>query len=625
MAVMAAMASPDHVPEHRPPPPTKSLRQQTPIKLAMSKTPRRDNLTMTRTPYATGLPKDHVYPSTAPLPHLPTFLGSPFSTKTPRGKYVYDTTSPSKGVMTERGGQNVFEQMGLDWLGRSEWMADEANDVEERFETEIEPEHQPTVLPRRSSRSRREASGSTSSLDDFSGSGTSSASLLSLGRTSGEYHVRPNIVTIWRGEEDDLDHEDVDPATPSRQSLAVTNDTDGTLPMSAKTARQSPGLSPQSGKKTSLKSPAGQVSPVQQFHLSLSPSDCAAALYQPPPSAAKATRSPLSNFLPRLLSSAKEDNDSAKGTKTSRPPRLSAQAVRELEVVMTDTEDNGSETSHSNGRPLRGSPLHRGYIEGTENADLASSFGSGIGLGIQQSVEPAAMLPLRSLGRTTPFSRSASSESSSEIDPSPSKFLSARASAAQLSPSLSTAFTPPIILTRRKTMAFPAKVSTKSSPAASFARPRPVRPLVRRGITEPRAVTDHTIGTPTNGLLTVRTPFADIKPSPAAFASTGLVRKKSGVAGIDLPKFGQATEPLRPLKSLSPIKLPSLISAKDVSNPLRAAQKTRGLRRKGSTMLTIGPSGSIGDVVKTDCTFSPATPTKPTFRGKSLSYRNGVL
>jgi len=149
----------------------------------------------------------------------------------------------------------------------------------------------------------------------------------------------------------------------------------------------------------------------------------------------------------------------------------------------------------------------------------------------------------------------------------------------------------------------------------SATRPHPARPAFSRGITEPRGVTENS-GTPTIASLSANTPFADIKPSPAAFASTGLIRKKSGTTSFKIPKFGQAVETIKPVRPTMPIALATATDPSDSLAYVKAAQKTRGLRRKGSTMFASGSSGSIGDITKADCSKSPATPTKPGFQSE---------
>ena len=562
------MHFPQHAPGHQSTPPTMAPRQQTPSSSVISSTPRR-HPAMARTPYAAFLPREHIYPSTAPLPQIPAFLGSPFSTKTARGRYLYDTASPSKGVMTERLSQTTFEHIGLDWLGRSEWMVDETTPVEDQSETESEQEDLPADPPRPPSRSRRGTSGSTSSMDDFSGSGTSSASLPSLGRHSGEHHIRPSIVTIWDEEKGELDDQEGDPATPGRQPFKSEKEVDGALHMSAKTARRSPGLSPLVDERSSSSSTTPHLSPLRTYFLSRGPAPKPTTVHVSSPSPAKPTRSPLSGFLPRLLSSSKKTmtNGLSSAIPRSRSPRQTVELAADSEEVMTDTEDTSSDAKDQITRRRWGSPKLRG-LHGEIGNSFDSPFGSVIGLGIQASTERSVPHSLRP---TTPFARSISSESSGEIDVSPSKFLSARASGGKPTPALPTTFINPVMQARRKTLAAPVQVPLKTTPAMSAVRPRPMRPTLRRGITEHRAIIDHSISTPTSDFLSVHTPFADIRPSPVAFASTGLVRKKSIAPGSDIPKFGQVSKPVKPVKSASLIKPPTLTGSSDAIAYVRAA------------------------------------------------------
>jgi hypothetical protein len=132
--------------------------------------------------------------------------------------------------------------------------------------------------------------------------------------------------------------------------------------------------------------------------------------------------------------------------------------------------------------------------------------------------------------------------------------------------------------------------------------------------------------------------FGDVRPSPAAFASTGLIKKKSGIT-VEIPKFGTASEtaamtkePTSAISPTSPISPTTVMSGghghvgrfvpekRTSTNSTTGAaggagaQKSRGLRRKGSTMFAAtGSSGSVVEVCKV-FTGSPATPTKPTIQ-----------
>lgn len=206
----------------------------------------------------------------------------------------------------------------------------------------------------------------------------------------------------------------------------------------------------------------------------------------------------------------------------------------------------------------------------------------------------------------------------------------------------------------------PASVSRSKSNRG--ARSLPARPTLRRGLTEPANKTPKAppvpqLGTPVSEL------FGDEKPSPAAFSSTGLIKKRGArlniprfaaklkapqplsfddkpkrpAAQADAPTSGSDTEtddsegdqlsPIKPLRS-GPFRM-SLNStrthsrngslASDIaSSPFRRSHGharmsstassiggSKGLRRKSSAMFT--SAGSIAS----DTEFSPATPTKP--------------
>ena len=588
------------------------------------------------TPFGAALPKDHVYPSTAPLPQLSSFLGSPFSSRTARGGYNYRVISPSKGAMTERIAQDGFDKPRLDW-DRSEWMVGEALGL--AVQTEDDEEKETALeIPQQSSRLRRETSGSTSSMEDYSGSAASSTSLLSLGRSSGELQNRPTFVTIW-GEGPGMGsdgEEEEDPSTPSRQLFSISSDfTDNALRMSIKTADPSPGMSPLIGRSgNSNKSVLdGEVSPLQAFLMSATPSnkfptpeDCSPSPVKP--------RSPLASFFPRLLSS-------TKGRKGETTPKNMSPREQHSSLELETINKSGQVT------PLHGLGL---TVSPNSCPPPYQPFGfpqfdesSGVGLGVGPLV--------RSVDRRSPFARSVSTISS-EIDPSPSrppsyKYSSGDSSTSTLYSTLSASpLAPPKVSTlinRRKSLAIQNPNKAKLTPIIAV-KSRHTRPLLRRGITEPDACSKLLSPAHTETSTPVSALFGDVKPSPAAFASTGLVKKKSAIPGLEIPKFGGDSEPskrvgpvpspVKPVRSRLAIMTAvandysdsrstssaSRTSDGSVSVYVRAAQRTRGLRRKTSTMFAASESsGSTGD--GSGDPTSPLTPTRPGIKSEySLNF-----
>ena len=596
---------------HQSTPPNAYVRERTPTSSYHWNTPRRCPVN-SRNPRLPILSRDHVYPSTAPLPHLPSFLGSPFSSKTARGRYMYNATSPSEGPMTERIDQQTFDHSALDWMGETERMAEEITQVETVTEPEAVNEDSPMRPNPLSSGIRHEPSGSTSSLEDFSGSGASSASLPSLGRKSGERHVHPGVVSIWGEEGEDLDAEDFEPMTPSRQPYILCPEVEGAFLMSTKTARKSPAHSPVIAKKAISISPSERLSPLHDFLLDQGATDQTTPSYLPRLSEAKSTCSPASSSTPRFLSSSKTDVSRRLRAKQmkSRSPRSPVDCSIKLDGMMTDTEDNAPDRKRLSGRSSVCNPIANS-LERAGRAD--SSSGSGVGLGILVSQEGTGQKVVRYIERSTSLSRSLSSESSCDIDPSPSKFLSARASARKPFPVLPSTCLDEI---QRNPLAASGKATTTIPQTINVLKSHSIRPLLRRGITEPRMANEQVRNTPTNWLSSVYTPSADIKPSPAAFASTGLIKKKSGMTGLEIPKFGQALEVANSSRVSILTKAPARAYAKHNSGNINAVQSTRGLRRKGSTDFASGSNGSIGTAGEFEFATSPATPTKPGLKCK---------
>ncbi|WVQ95179.1 hypothetical protein IAU59_002273 [Kwoniella sp. CBS 9459] len=649
-----------------------------------------------RTPFTAGLPKDYTYPSTAPLPHLSSFLGSPFSGKTARGRYVYHNShnSPSveatQGSMTEQlgfghgEGRSTFDQQELEWLeGNDDGLPRSRQDTGTALD---EDRPLPEGLPQPSSRIRRGTNGSTSSMDELSGSGASTASLLSLARNSIEHHSRPNIITAWDEDPAFTGVEEHENPTPSRQLFVKPAVPEQGLHMSKKTGRASTHPTPVAGRTPALRSPLPRSQNARLLNSFVLPDSTPYTIampskhVDPAPSRQRTRRSPLSTFLPRLLSS-KKKNTSMREQVMQRA--ASGQELGEDEDNMTDTEESSSRTGTLRGRGKNGTdrPKLTASWNPMEGGDHEPTIGLGIGLGVRRG--PLESVIRGSAEKSIDLARSLSSDSSGEIDVSPSRPLSNKGSTSMfVKPSLPFSPTSSALAKGQSKSAFHIRrqsingnIVHKSlapdagiaSPAQNAFRPPKARPLLRRGITAPAETpynasflsADSAFHTPTAIL------FGDVKPSPAAFASTGLVKKKSSIHGVEIPKFGAGIDsepvgemkrdraaikhgmsrtieppsPVSPIKSLK-ISRPSLntcftgstisvSTSTSTSNSaststtnsnaayIQNAQRTRGLRRKGSQMFTA--SGSIGsiDMMRSDSNrsarggTSPATPTKP--------------
>ena len=593
-----------------------------------STTSRPRNESLTSTSLQEPLPRDHIHPSTEPLPYIPSFLGSPFSTKTTRGRYTY----PSHPVppfaaavgLSDLGSQQAFSPIGR-WMEQSEWMVEDVlyqDDAYGLSPASVEYGRNTSGLSERAPRPRRDTSGSTSSMDDFSGSATSSTSLHSLSRSSGENYARPGIVAIWP--EHDRFHagEDTEPETPSRslfpQSEGMVEDA---IRMSAMPLA-SPGTSPSVGRSGNLKSASDrEISPLQAYLMARTPSG-PSPLNDATPGSTFKPRSPMA-FIPRLLSS----NKTSKKLRTVSPSWQPCEP-QPKKIVIEDTRN--SEVSpitidpKTQNRKSRKSSLEHSLPSRTTNSE--SKF---------------------SVPRTAHFSQSFSSESSEDLSPSkpPAPLHSSSSTAGTNTSASPISAARASLLARRKTVSGNTK---KQTPRNSL-RHSAARPNLRRGVTEPQGPNNASlpclhsplgagVSTPVSAL------FGDVKPSPAAFASTGLVKKRSKIPGLEIPKFGDSEPSKRPDKSFQgePIKSRLVLmttasvassdhdsnsssgrgSDGNVSANVKAAQKTRGLRRKTSTMFGAGSSGSIMDTCSPIA--SPLTPTKPGGMGSKSPGKQDV-
>ena len=501
---------------------------------------------------------------------------------------------------------------------------------------------------------RRDPS-STSSMNDSCESGTSSSSLTSLGRSSGE-QPRPYNINIWgemgpcvRQQEDDDNQ-----ATPSRRlfSLPSVSAVATHLEMSIKT-KQSPSTSP-----LVAKGRAGHRSPLQVFFMhSPAPTRPSPPAHTPtPPATTRVSKTSFNSLLPRLVSSRKVTATKQDGrsqscfTSPSNPLIDLSGAYMDSSIIRS-----GGGTASAPQSRLPTSKSRRNLFQGVYSTTTSTdgrpdrptvSFDRSLTSEASQGSEPDTS-PSRSarkfnLGTSVTSSTSASTETTASSTDSPIE--PARAA----------------LLARRKTLAsHPLQSADKASDRTSS---RPSRPSLRRGITDPkmeqkkRIVADllspeKLVTTPVSVL------FGDEKPSPAAFASTGLVKKRSMTPGSEIPRFGDS-EPIHKIaglpRSSQPIEsrfglmvahkptsnrshaLSIVVNNSDRSSPLtnsedtvassrstaagpstdasvsvytRAVPPHRGLRRKTSSMF--GPSASVSSIGDGDGACSPATPTKP--------------
>lgn len=472
---------------------------------------------------------------------------------------------------------------------------------------------------RRQQRPRRGTLNSASSFDGFSTSGASSNSLRSLARTSTDSQA-PKPVHIFG--EAAFGHE---PSTPSHHFFASHDllsarpgDSSRSVGLGEFTLpeRDSPGMSPLLRKSTKQNSSA--TSPRARLQSSRSsaaaPSQVEKNVLIP---ASTKKRSPFSSLIPRLMSS----RSAKPKSRASEPP------------------------PHSPSTGLAGVP----YCGADEN-DWPGHGAQALGFMPDPIDEPSS----------NPFGKSFSSESSVDMQYSPLKPLSAKSSNRMLPVALPFASVPSearaskLAANRRKSaINLPgpgpkpqAKTSTGSTPSLRESASKAGRPFLRRGITEPgkpRPTIHATlIGAEKQATHTPPPPasaiFGDIIPSPTAFASTGLIKKRAA-ASSEIPTFGAADPsinsptPAGIASDSGAIAVPGLpaaiAAARQARSGLRhvshasstsigsastycdaSSYKSRGLRRKGSQFFAAGSSASIGEM-PAGWAASPSTPTKP--------------
>ncbi|WVN86162.1 uncharacterized protein L203_101323 [Cryptococcus depauperatus CBS 7841] len=476
--------------------------------------------------------------------------------------------------------------------------------------------------------SRRDTDCSASSME-FSGSGTSSVSLLSLGRSSSEQQNRPDIITQW--DENTLGADD----EPARLSLDVCGQQDK---IDAAKMSRSPSISPflnGVGPKYPIGISTNVLGQTPTETLPMEPSpfmlDSEHEL-DPQPSFRSAA------FFPRLLS--KKKSSATLESENGRSAKLADPLEDEM---MSDVKD----TSHES--PFRSKSFwDRTKIKSSKYSCKTSGLGLGIELSLHQSQAESAELAV-----------SVASDSSGEIDLSPSRLPSIRHPSDSFAKSSKRQHLPQPWAISSNKLTRPSlcrcKFVTDSSlpcvSQVSLPTVPTINPLsakdrlpMKRGITEPNEK-------PKPRLLSVDTtmrtpqavPFADVKPSPVVFVSTGLVKKKSRFSGVEIPKFGsepvvnakrkkslanydsksenstqRSPSPISPIKSIrTNIPQASTSATCNTAQSIQQAQRIRGLRKKQSSMFRTSSSISSMDVLKGNgsrsingVSMSPVTPTK---------------
>lgn len=494
----------------------------------------------------------------------------------------------------------------------------------------------------------RDRDCSVSSME-FSGSDSSSVSLLSLARNSLEQQTRPNIVQ-WDENPAELDGEQAGHSSFDAQSGSSALH----LPIKLNT---SPSISPfitSDCHKSPNDIPSGSFDSQADFHMD-SPSVFSTRSSQHARSDSRST------ILPRLLLSKKST-----ATLREQNERSKALGHMEDEEMMSDVEDIPSPKSPSRPRSF----WDRAKFKASRNPFDGNGFGATFGLGIE--LGPRRIPSDENHNEDNGLSVSIASDSSGDADLSPSRSLlanrrstgtfahdSAKENASETAPRLEVP-TRPTLPRRMPTVgSILQRIPRTSSPAIPTLNSLrgKGRPPMRRGTTEPTEKPKPTLLMAEAALNTPHAlPFADVKPSPSVFASAGLVKKKSRFSGVEIPKFGseplvnvkrkqsaaqygmqpglgsmQPPSPVSPIQSMSapsiPLKGPAFAAAgSSNAHFTQQAQKTRGLRKKRSLMFKAGSSISSMEMIRgnsrgsiTGVSLSPVTPTK--HDGAAKGYR----
>lgn len=569
------------------------------------------------------------FPCTEPMPVIHSLLGSPFNTTRPQ-LYPYELASPT---VIAKGGysvqeEGVAEQNGTDRV--PEWSP------EWRENKDVLPE---LLGAGAGSPSMLQARNNSCASDD--GSWTSSSSFFSSTRQASS-SARPTYVSIW-GDEGKFGDEHHDLSTPNRKLFSQSH-TAHTRPHSSSSNPPSPLTS-----QTLLASP-----PSSFEHFTTAPLTriVTASPTTDRNGGALLSRSPISGYLPRMTSSARKADERSDMLPFENMLELDAKTIMSQRRISEPLQHSSADAFAAflarcgGDRATRSDASAHGHGPVSPPAAFPSSEGDDFELS-----------PLRTVSnRVATQTASVKRDKVPTFAPSPSSSLQS-------------------IKTRLDKLKNSPRNGNAGGPSRSqstrvTASARAVRPDLRRGVTEPRAVPQ--IGTPVSQL------FGDDKPSPAAFASTGLVKKKGG--RFSLPRFqdfgkgrtwsplpsaqktaaksalaksvttnmdSDSTEvlslstrlpeledtdedevsPIRPMRTAQfrrsasghsfglHRRVPSAASDTTGTSPLRrtharvssTASSIGGLRRKGSSMFNSGASINSDNISEKG---SPATPTK---------------
>lgn len=583
------------------------------------------------TPYTSTF-KHH--PSAEHMPAKSKSAGPKFVTQNSKGRHIEDISPTRPASEDHLADWDVShpssDEPDLEWLQSGEWLPplqSKESNAQDCLQGSLQH--------------CRDRDCSVSSME-FSGSDTSSVSLLSLARSSLEQQTRPDIVQ-WDENPAEIDGEQAGHSGfDARSGSSALH-----LPIKL---NSSPSISPfitSDCHKPPNDTPPGPFDNQADFPMD-SPSVFSTRSSQHARSDSRST------ILPRLLLSKKST-----ATLREQNERSKVLGHMEDEEMMSDVEDIPSPKSPS--RPK--SFWDRAKFKTSRNRFDGNGFGATFGLGIE--LGPRRIPSVEDHNENNGLSVSLASDSSGDADLSPSRSLLANRRSSSTfahdpandnAPEVGPRFEAPTRPTMPRRIPTVGSILQRIPRTSSPAIPTlnslrgKGRPPMRRGTTEPTEKPKPTLLMADAALSTPHAlPFADVKPSPSVFASAGLVKKKSRFSGAEIPKFGseplanvkrtqsaaqygmqpapgpgsmQPPSPVSPIQSMSAPSIPLkgtgfMTAGSSNAHFAQQAQKTRGLRKKRSSMFKAGSSISSMEMIRgnsrgsiSGVSLSPVTPTK---------------
>ena len=420
---------------------------------------------LTQLSAAEDLPHDHPHPHTAPLPQTSSFLGSPFSSKTARGDYNFRAFSPCKGTATEQIPQGIFGLEPQRWKADSTWA----------LQVDL---------------SRRLSSDSSTEEEDFNilAESISASTVVSTANSDDEESTESHMDVLPEQRTPCLRDSKAfeSPQADSGENTSDREETQTASPLAHKTSTKSKASRPASSLRYALM-------PSSSSKSSLTPSDA--------PNKTSTDSSLCSLKLAHWDTASSIDSGRDLTSHFQQMAQTPTPGLPETTFSRDDSEDEDDFASPS----TRPAFSEKRSLQSSNSAKKRLSLGAGLGFVLTRITDDASPFPkYPGLGFRAPSQ--SPSKTSADIASKRSSIFGKRSSN--------------------------MKPSQSEDDLARSSSLKPTRPVMRRGVSEThQRATKISMMSSKPKEQEVVTPIpaamAEARPSPAAFVSTGLMKKSS--------------------------------------------------------------------------------------------------